>query len=302
MWAAALRAALVLHGLAVTGATSAAAVADAIMDDSCEFQHCTGQHESVAMLQFAAYARFPHREQFPATALVEQLLSQPHSARAVVPVESPGLPQQMQEDAEIRRQDAALRAANSKLKRELLSKASLLASHVQTKAREKLSLRRLTQPLPATLIAAGLALILYWSTWISHMMAFFLRRQQYKRALRTAAPHDRPEEPIYEEYEKEMNSAFCCCLGRKTVRNILLLLVAATACGSYLGQYGYFEEIREKIVPQLYFAALVFMVVSVIIHEVFYRFGGPIKKFQTAFQTLRKHSEELANAKGLVFG
>eukprot|EP00931_Biecheleriopsis_adriatica_P072815 TRINITY_DN47212_c0_g1_i1.p1 TRINITY_DN47212_c0_g1~~TRINITY_DN47212_c0_g1_i1.p1 ORF type:complete len:322 (-),score=76.99 TRINITY_DN47212_c0_g1_i1:47-937(-) len=236
------------------------------------------QRDATALLQRAVALG----KSLPAASLVDQLLSQrePRQFSAEASAFSRELAaQQAQQDAEVRRQDAGLRATNGELRKELQEQVAMLASREEERQRIANLRQRLLQPLPLTLMVAGLCFLLYWGCFVWHVYAFHRRREQIRMENYKIPFAMREPEVTDEDFEEQTKQTFLCGMRRSTVRSLLCLLVAVTGSASYLAQQGFFLAVQAKIVPQAYFVFVGILLFYVAIGFVVDRVSQHFKRF-----------------------
>jgi len=129
---------------------------------------------------------------------------------------------------------------------------------------------------------------MYGFIYLVHLVAFFGRRNRIKASNRRRRHVEAPERlPDLSECKEEMTARFCCNTTHKTVVRLFLIAIVATAGGSFLLREGYFDSVKEKLVPLLYLAIVVLMILQVIIAEAWTRIGSllePLWRFHERMQ------------------
>mmetsp|Transcript_48570 Transcript_48570/g.113929 ORF Transcript_48570/g.113929 Transcript_48570/m.113929 type:complete len:275 (+) Transcript_48570:123-947(+) len=213
---------------------------------------------------------------------------------------------QLQQDTEIRRSDLQLRLENSQLKGAL--ERAILQLSVTLRGRRSFSLHGVDfgEPLPLTLLVAAILLCMYGFIYLVHLLAFFGRRNRIKASNRRRRHVEAPERlPDLSECKEEMTARFCCNTTHKTVVRLFLIAIVATAGGSFLLREGYFDSVKEKLVPLLYLAIVVLMILQVIIAEAWTRIGSllePLWRFHERMQDVGNSGFGVLSKVGQSFG
>mmetsp|Transcript_93561 Transcript_93561/g.222412 ORF Transcript_93561/g.222412 Transcript_93561/m.222412 type:complete len:286 (+) Transcript_93561:100-957(+) len=214
---------------------------------------------------------------------------------------------QLQQDTEIRRSDLQLRLENSQLKG-ALERSILQLSVTLRGRRSSFSLHGVDfgEPLPMTLLVTAILLCIYGLIYLVHLVAFFGRRNRIKASNRRRRHVEAPERlPDLSECKEEMTARFCCNTTHKTVVRLFLIVIVATAGGSFLLREGYFDSVKEKLVPLLYLAIVVLMILQVIIAEAWTRIGSllePLWRFHGRMKDVGNSGFGVLSKVGQSFG
>ncbi|OLQ06829.1 hypothetical protein AK812_SmicGene9819 [Symbiodinium microadriaticum] len=191
---------------------------------------------------------------------------------------------QLQQDADIRRSDLHLRLENSQLKgalsRELLQlSASLHGRH------SSVSLQGIDfgEPLPLTLLVASILACIYILMYLKHLFVFFLRKKYIETSNRRwIHVKERERAPDFADCERQVTERFCCNATHKTVVRLFLIVIAATACGSYMLREGFFDAVKDK----LYLAMVILMILQVIIAMAWTYIENRLKPFWRLYEVI----------------
>jgi len=173
---------------------------------------------------------------------------------------------QLQQDADIRRSDLHLRLQNSQLKgtlsRELLQLSVSLHDRPSSFGLHGIDFG---EPLPLTLLVASTLACIYFLMYLKHLFVFFLRKRHIETSNRRwIHVNERERPPDFSNCKSEMTERFCCNTTHKTVVRLFLIVIAATACGSYMLRDGYFDSVKDK----LFLAVVILMILQVILAAV----------------------------------
>lgn len=248
--------------------------------------------EAIGMLQRSA--SLPASSAFPLPeGLLQELRDEGVDARQV-------LHSSLDDDAELRREDAKLRDTNSYLKIQLRNKVSALNQLASKQLAHKRFTVHLKEPLTLTIIAAIIALALYGVTYLGHRVLQYVAQQQIKRSEASKVVGAKRGKPDLAKLEDQMQNDFLCGLRHITVVRLLVIFVVAVGTGAWLGKHGYLESISSKIVPQIYVWAIGFMLLNVLLWQacafaepvlkLLYKFGDFVKDLEGGI-TLAWHTK-----------
>jgi len=162
------------------------------------------------------------------------------------------------------------------------------------------------KPWPLTALVAFILGCIYFLIYLVHLVAFFGRRARIKASNKRRRHFEVPEPiPDFTECQTEMQARFCCNLQKKTVTRLFIIIVFATAGGCYLFREGYFESIKDKLVPLLYLGLVVVLILQVFIAQAWERLGRgmePVWRFHSAMSDVGNSGFGLLSQLGQSFG
>mmetsp|Transcript_68547 Transcript_68547/g.107912 ORF Transcript_68547/g.107912 Transcript_68547/m.107912 type:complete len:248 (+) Transcript_68547:40-783(+) len=211
------------------------------------------------------------------------------------------------EELELRRTDTMLRLANGHLKTQLHEVVEQLLQRKEV----HMDFRK---PFWLTVLVAAVMAGTWVTIYFFHLVAFFAHQNSIRNANRRRASWEVKEKvPNFEQCRQEIRERFAFGLRRVTVTRIMLLVLLATASGSYFASQGYFKPLEEKIVPYLYLVLVGVLVGQAVIREVWNRatniFGPMLEtmyKFHSGIQKLTDDGSDLlhrlASSLGRVAG
>lgn len=239
--------------------------------------------EAIGMLQRSASV--PASSAFPRPeGLLQELRDEGVDARQV-------LHSSLDDDAELRSEDAKLRQTNSYLKVQLKEKVFALNQLASQQLAHRRFIVHLKEPLTLTIIAAVFALVVYGLTYLTHRVLQYVAQQQIRRREASKVVGAKHGKPDLAKLEEQMQHDFLCGLRHITVVRLLVIFVAAVGSGAWLGKHGYLRSISSKIVPQLYLWAIGFMLLNVLLWQAC-AFAEPVLKL------LRKFAEFVKDLEG----
>lgn len=191
---------------------------------------------------------------------------------------------QLQQDADIRRSDLHLRLENSQLKgalsRELLQLSASLHGRPSSVSLQGIDFG---EPLPLTLLVASILACIYILMYLKHLFVFFLRKRYIETSNRRwIHVKERERAPDFADCKRQMTERFCCNATHKTVVRLFLIVIAATACGSYMLREGFFDAVKDK----LYLAMVILMILQVIIAMAWTYIENRLKPFWRLYEVI----------------
>mmetsp|Transcript_16731 Transcript_16731/g.29266 ORF Transcript_16731/g.29266 Transcript_16731/m.29266 type:complete len:284 (+) Transcript_16731:75-926(+) len=201
------------------------------------------------------------------------------------------LQKQLTEAAELRREDAELRAYNLQLRRRLENMTSFLAVRIADVQRKHRQWKDLLQPVPMALLASGFSGLFYWTVKFSHFRAFYAKR---RKILRDNGRGRNPQPlPDWEEFTETMQARFFRGISSWGVRALLSVFVLSITGASFLASRGYFEPLADKMVPFLFLGFVAALILMVFVREAKREVGTHFSPVVQALGQLSEFVEEL---------
>ncbi|CAJ1353159.1 unnamed protein product [Effrenium voratum] len=164
-------------------------------------------------------------------------------------------------EGQVRRSDAELRAENARLKTQLQQ----VAKQMLARTSKRWNFR---QPWCLSALVAAVLSGIYFFIYFSHLVVFFSERSSISKANRRLKVwEEKRPVPKFEDFKAKMHDEFFCGLRSLTVIRLFVVIALAVGVGSYLAQHGYFEPLKEKLVPFLYLGFVGILVLQVLIRS-----------------------------------